>query len=1334
MPAQLRKLLTRFAIGVATLVVLGALLLGAFQLAVSRVPGYRVQLQQFLQERTGLAIEFRELGARLRWRGPELVFKGLVVRTPDHTRVLVTARRGRVGFDLWNSLAARQLTAGRFTLQAPEIGLIRTLDGRIQLVGQSALPERDKPFELKQLPVGSFQVQDAIVSFRDEATARGPWALSGVSFTLDRQPNLMTLRGTAALPTALGKSLRFAGRVHGTLGQPQTLFSSFAVDGEAIDLAGWADMLPDGWPAPESGRGAVQISAAFHGMRLSNVAAKVDLQQVTAAAPAWSMPLPSADPLIVPLAPDETRSTAAPAQRDNSPAQPAQKDSSIESIGQLLSYQRVAFGLRAQQRAQGWELALHDLELSRTDSPWRSGEIQLRWHQGDAGAFELAGKADSVVLGNVWPLLAYLSESQATAQLRALGAVGVLDALSFDVQRSAAADGKDAPWRYTLNAGLQQVGVHAVGKAPGMTGISGRLRASENSGELELAAKDMQVHLPSMFRHPLSVTSLTGQLQWHREPASWHISTDSLELNSVDGQASVAMMLTLPLDGSSPLMDLRATVRDLDAGATAKYLPANKLTAKTLEWLDHAFVSGRVVEGEAIIKGPLRSFPFRRRDGQFLARARVEGMKFNYQNGWMPATDLAAQVEFRNAGMNARGITAQLGDLRIHNAHGEFPDFRQGEISVSALTRGDFQGALELLRESPVGPALGPLFARLRGRGSIESSVSLWLPLQRIENRRITVATQFADATATLDGVDAPLTSLTGSLTVQQTLLSGAELHGQLLGGPVSIRIAQDSPDTAMLTAQGHAQATKIIPFIPSLVRISGATDWQASTHLRAGAEAKKQPVQSWQVTATMDGLGVFMPYPLGKLQQGARPLHADLEIGNDLLARASYGDVRALLSVKRSKERWAFDRGGVRGDGIAAALPAHRGLRIEGDLDHIVLDDWFALRGTSSSGPASGGPASEGSGKLADILQAANVRVAQLDLYGYRWNDVRGVLQATASGWRVDAVGPDIAGQVQIPISFTGESPLTATMDRLVLQQPSNHRDGQDEASGRDPRAWPNLRVHVMDLQMDEHGVGEVDLKATRVANGLQIDSINITQAHATGEGSGNWLLTPDGERSSLALKIVSTDVGDTLRTLKYTPFMEARHAEVRADLAWNGGFGGNFLGKASGSLAVKAEAGQLSSLQPGAGRVLGLFSVAALPRRLALDFSDLTDKGLSFDSVSGDFNMREGNAYTDNLTLRGPAAEIGIAGRTGLGSHDYDQTAVVTGNLGASLPVAGVLAGGPAIGAALLLFSQVFKEPLKGITRGYYRITGSWDEPVVERVEAAAIKEASTSHLLTR
>jgi uncharacterized protein YhdP len=136
---------------------------------------------------------------------------------------------------------------------------------------------------------------------------------------------------------------------------------------------------------------------------------------------------------------------------------------------------------------------------------------------------------------------------------------------------------------------------------------------------------------------------------------------------------------------------------------------------------------------------------------------------------------------------------------------------------------------------------------------------------------------------------------------------------------------------------------------------------------------------------------------------------------------------------------------------------------------------------------------------------------------------------------------------------------------------------------------------------------------------------------------------------------------------------------------------------------------------------------SLSHLGKRLALDFDDLTGQGLAFDSVKGDFTLADGVAFTDNLTLRGSAAEVGIAGRTSLKDRSYDQTAVVTGDLGASLGVAGAIAGGPAVGAALLLFSQIFKEPLKGVARAYYRITGPWDDPQVRKIDARELEEAA-------
>jgi uncharacterized protein YhdP len=151
---------------------------------------------------------------------------------------------------------------------------------------------------------------------------------------------------------------------------------------------------------------------------------------------------------------------------------------------------------------------------------------------------------------------------------------------------------------------------------------------------------------------------------------------------------------------------------------------------------------------------------------------------------------------------------------------------------------------------------------------------------------------------------------------------------------------------------------------------------------------------------------------------------------------------------------------------------------------------------------------------------------------------------------------------------------------------------------------------------------------------------------------------------------------------------------------------------------------------VEPGAGgRALGLMSLGALQRRLTLDFTDLTGKGLAFDRVAGDFELRDGDAFTKNLVLKGPAAEIGIVGRTGLRDRDYDQTVKVTGNLGGPIVAAGTLAGGPALGAALLVFSKVFKEPLAGMSRGYYRISGSWDAPAVQQIGASEAELRETA-----
>jgi uncharacterized protein YhdP len=180
----------------------------------------------------------------------------------------------------------------------------------------------------------------------------------------------------------------------------------------------------------------------------------------------------------------------------------------------------------------------------------------------------------------------------------------------------------------------------------------------------------------------------------------------------------------------------------------------------------------------------------------------------------------------------------------------------------------------------------------------------------------------------------------------------------------------------------------------------------------------------------------------------------------------------------------------------------------------------------------------------------------------------------------------------------------------------------------------------------------------------------------------------------------------------------MDSRDGRFDAEVAWRGGLRSDWLSAIAGNASIQIREGTLVGVEPGAGRVFGLLSLQALPRRLALDFKDVFGEGTAFDRISGDFEIRGGDAYTKNLVMRGPAVDIGAIGRTGLVARDYEQTAVVGADLGRTLPVAGVVMGGPAVGAALYLLSEVLRKPFQA--QMTYRLSGPWDNPVIERLSA--------------
>jgi len=171
-----------------------------------------------------------------------------------------------------------------------------------------------------------------------------------------------------------------------------------------------------------------------------------------------------------------------------------------------------------------------------------------------------------------------------------------------------------------------------------------------------------------------------------------------------------------------------------------------------------------------------------------------------------------------------------------------------------------------------------------------------------------------------------------------------------------------------------------------------------------------------------------------------------------------------------------------------------------------------------------------------------------------------------------------------------------------------------------------------------------------------------------------------------------------------------------ARINASWPGTPAAFALANTSGSLEIEVGQGRILDVEPGAGgRLFGLLSLREIPRRLALDFSDLFKSGMSFNSIKGHFELRDGNAYTNDLAISSPSADITITGRTGLRDKDYEQDMVVIPRAGVALPVVGALAGGPVGAAAGLVVQSLIGKRLNRAARSHYTVTGSWQKPLI-------------------
>ncbi len=1265
----LQKLAKVAAYLAATIVIVLAIAVGLFRLMLPRLPEYQEQIKGWASAAIGLQVEFLDMNARWRLRGPELSFRRAVLsRVPSDT-ALLRVEEVSVGVSLLRLLRDRELVADRVLFQGIEISVALGEDGTWRMQGMTLEELTGGRMASGEL-AGDISLlgSDILVHYQH------PGLDQVLTFTIEdlevrRDRELIAVDADINPPETFGERLKVS------LSQRQppesNLSWQFFVEGASLNLAAWSVLQPDELPEITSGVASVSLWVQRSNAGLQSATANVVVNKLT-----------------------------------------ANNSSTVFDASGRLEFTKAN---------DGWLLAGSEFSLDTGEgAAWPKSEWQLQAGLSASGATQsLSAGASYLRLQDLKVFAPWMPENL-REQMTRFAADGVLRDFSF--AQSGLDVGSPA---FELSTRFESAGISAVDKWPGLRRFSGSLRADSAGGRIEVDSEGLVFTMPAELPDPVVLDDATGTIIWRRNTDGIIVLSDSIHLRNADLSSQTSLQINAPADGRSPTIDLQSDWSLNDIGSVRRYLPMLLIKPPLYRWLTGALVSGSIPHATTRIVGPLELFPFSGTEGIFRIEAVVTDAVLRYSELWPAATNMNLDIVVDKTRLYSHKNFAVNAGNTVQNATIDIADLRKPVLEINAFATGTLESIRDFSRQSPIAAVFGGQLDRLDVDGDASFDLRLVYPIANKELYEFETRIRPSDGSIRVQGFPAPITELNGLVVVSRNDIRSDMLFGRFLGEPVDIELRRAGDElpayTVLATTAGRASADAIVNQlgVPLSEVLEGSTPFVAQLMFPARQEGQTTPFRI-AVESELQGLALDLPPPFYKAAADVAPLAfaVDLPGGNRIETSGSYREqVSWSLIFENTGDAWDFDRGVLSVGGGVPGVADTRGLHIQGQMDELRLDDWLGLmrRGTGSAG-------------FGDRIRSIDLTIDKLDAIGQHLIAQHVIVNRSAQDWVVELNGNHAVGTLSLPYDFSGDRPISLDMELLIL--PGKETSTAAKTDTTDPRRLPAIALTAKEFAFGERHLGNFSALFEKTSRGIEAANVVAKDESFTIEGGAGWIADDQdatGQRSFVNARLKSNDVNKTMQRLNYEPGILGQDMEILLDLHWPGGPKADFLEKLNGDVSVRFGPGQLNDVEPGPGRVFGLMSIVALPRRLSLDFSDVFEKGFGFDEITGRFRIEEGNAYTCDLSLKGPAADVGVVGRAGLSSRDYSQTAVVSANVGNTLPIVGAVVAGPQVAAALLIFSQIFKKPLQEMGQIYYAIDGSWDNPAVDNTNDLRFAESS-------
>lgn len=963
----------------------------------------------------------------------------------------------------------------------------------------------------------------------------------------------------------------------------------------------------------------------------------------------------------------------------------------------------------------GWEVDGNQVQLTMNAIKWPDNAFHVEYNDADQG-YQMFVKHLLIQ-----PLLAmHIPWPDALKPVIAMKPDGQL----YDTAMHMKAQSVD----YLLT-GFSNLGWEDKGVIPAVSDLTGVLYWRPDEGRLQLDSYHTAITLRRL--PPVVLSRLNTVVTWKQQSQGLHLSLEHVVLEHPD----LSLTASAVMDGADqyPKSQVKLNARFVATHAEQwlKYIPESTLKPKLNQWLKHDIKRLAHVDGQVVVEGMMSNFPFDHAPGTFSVLSRLSGVDLIFARHWPLARDINAVLSVDKRQLNADIHHANLKGIIVNNLNLRLDDM--GLDYETLLIHGQIKTAAEALLAYVMNTPLSAKLSRLKSldlRGALGLDLKIEVPLYPENDTVLTQGEMTLDkneATFHFGTMGITFDHIVGLLNFNEKGVAISTLEATMAGFPMSVQMQpiQKPKKALQIVLKGNTTMASLQQMfhVPFLALMNGPLNLDGILTLTDASD----DLDSLQLQSSLQGVQVALPSPLGKKQESVAPLVVKMDFDGKTVMRLRVDYDKRLstdLWYELTQKKSELSRGDILiGRGVASS-PKENGLKISGQLPTFDDKKWkaaFAKIPADPSGPS-----------LLDSVRWVDMTFGKLNVFNQQVTGVAiKAMQLAGHEWSLQIQHKDLSADVRYhPSTHT----LSGQVERLHVDKTIDS-SGQvsPESEKLSPIDVPNLQLSIQHLIYGDIDVGQVAINSKSSQTALDVTSCRIASSSYELALKGQWLKDNKVNRTDVTADLTFKPLSGMLTHWRIKPAIEANSGSVSFHGGWSGGPQNVSLLKVAGQLQVLLKGGRIKDLgsategKIGFGKVLSIFSLQTLPRRLKLDFSDLSQNGFSFDQFKGDFQLKNGVMNTQNSIMDGPVAYVSMSGDVDLVKQLFSLHVKVSPYVMASLPVVATIVGGPVAGIATWAASKILNQGMYKVAAYSYKVSGPWSDPVVEQ---SSIEKKQTRH----